>query len=146
MTAIATAFAGFAKLLISVGLIVVAALIVGGILYAGFYCIIRYIRTVRKITTFREEFIDREFNLRSHVQGEVESLNQKNQLLISDMNQKMTELRAMAKALTPKTIEAPKAQSIPIAPAQNNEPLDTAELTEEQVTKSDDEVLISHQY
>lgn len=70
MTSIATSFVGFAKLVISLGLIAVAVAIVGGILYAAFYCILKYIRTVRKITAFREEFYKLDSLLRDYVDTE----------------------------------------------------------------------------
>lgn len=93
MTSIATSFVGFAKLVISLGLIAVAAAIVGGILYAAFYCILKYIRTVRKITAFREEFYKLDSLLRDYVDAETTKAKTDVKKLSKDLNALIDELK-----------------------------------------------------
>lgn len=93
MTSIATSFVGFAKLVISLGLIAVAVAIVGGILYAAFYCILKYIRTVRKITAFREEFYKLDSLLRDYVDAETTKAKADVKKLSKDLNALIDELK-----------------------------------------------------
>ena len=93
MTSIATSFVGFAKLVISLGLIAVAVAIVGGILYAAFYCILKYIRTVRKITAFREEFYKLDSLLRDYVDTETTKSKADVKKLSKEMNALIDELK-----------------------------------------------------
>lgn len=105
MTSIATSFFGFAKLIVSIGLIAAAVAIVGGILYAAFYCIFRYIRTVRKITAFREEFHKIDSLLRDYVDAETSKAQ-------ADVKKLSKELTALIEELT----RPPKPAEIPIKP------------------------------
>ncbi|MFN8847560.1 MAG: hypothetical protein ACK5V3_00770 [Bdellovibrionales bacterium] len=93
MTSIATSFFGFAKLIVSIGLIAAAVAIVGGILYAAFYCILKYIRTVRKITAFREEFYKLDSLLRDYVDTETTKAKADVKKLSKDMNALIDELK-----------------------------------------------------
>lgn len=92
MTSIATSFVGFAKLIVSLGLIAVAVAIVGGILYAAFYCILKYIRTVRKITAFREEFYKMDSLLRDYVDTETTKAKADVKKLSKEVNALVEEL------------------------------------------------------
>lgn len=105
MTSIATSFAGFAKLIVSIGFIGVAVAIVGGILYAAFYCILKYIRTVRKITAFREEFQKLDSLLRDYVDTEISKAK-------ADVKKLSKEVTALIEELT----KPPKPAEIPIKP------------------------------
>ncbi len=93
MTSIATSFAGFAKLVFSIGLIAAAVAIVGRILYAAFYCIFRYIRTVRKVTAFREEFQKIDSLLRNYVDAETSKAK-------ADVKKPSKEVNALIEELT----------------------------------------------
>ena len=92
MTSIATTFVGFAKLVISLGLIAAAVAIVGGVLYAAFYCILRYIRTVRKITAFREEYYKLDSLLRDYVDTETTKAKADVKKLSKEVNALIDEL------------------------------------------------------
>lgn len=105
MTSIATSFFGFAKLIVSIGLIAAAVAIVGGILYAAFYCILRYIRTVRKVTAFREEFHKLDSLLRDYVDTETSKAK-------ADVKKLSKEVTAFIEELT----RPPKPAEIPIKP------------------------------
>lgn len=92
MTSIATSFVGFAKLVISLGLIAAAVAIVGGVLYAAFYCILRYIRTVRRITAFREEYYKLDSLLRDYVDTETTKAKADVKKLSKEVNALIDEL------------------------------------------------------
>lgn len=105
MTSIATSFVGFAKLIISLGLIAAAVAVVGGILYAAFYCILRYIRTVRKITAFREEYYKLDSLLRDYVDSETTKAK-------ADIKKLSKEVHALIDELT-KPKELPVIEKTP---------------------------------
>jgi hypothetical protein len=92
MTSIATSFVGFAKLVISIGLIAAAVAIVGGVLYAAFYCILRYIRTARKINAFREEYYKLDSLLRDYVETETTKAKADVKKLSKEVNALIDEL------------------------------------------------------
>jgi len=126
MTSIATSFAGFAKLVFSLGLIAVAVAIVGGILYAAFYCILKYIHTVRKITAFREEFKNLDSLLRDYVDTETSKAKADVKKLskeVSGLIEELTRLRKVPKvSIKP---EAAFAGSGPDSTHSNQDPIDS---------------------
>ena len=75
LSSIATTFFGFIKLALSVGLVLAAIAVSFGIVYAGFYCILKYIRTVKRITEFRKEFIRIDSSLRDYINDELKNIN-----------------------------------------------------------------------
>ena len=118
MTSIATSFVGFAKLIVSLGLIAVAVAIVGGILYAAFYCILRYIRTVRKITAFREEYYKLDSLLRDYVDAETSKAK-------SDVKKLSKEVHDLIDELT-KPKELPVIEKTPdlvLSATSNTDPI-----------------------
>lgn len=118
MTSIATSFVGFAKLVISLGLIAVAVAIVGGILYAAFYCILKYIRTVKKITAFREEFYKLDSLLRDYVDAETSKTK-------ADVKKLSKEVNALVEELTkPKDLpDVAKTSDQALSASINSDPI-----------------------
>lgn len=129
MTSIATSFFGFAKLIVSIGLIAAAVAIVGGILYAGFYCIFRYIRTVRKVTAFREEFHKIDSLLRDYVDTETSKAK-------ADVKKLSKEVTALIEELT----RPPKPAEIPIKPDDTFTDLNPENADSNQDTENSDPI------